>query len=60
MGNLLICIISVLSMTSFLAMFFIDYKKDKYWLASLELAIAIICITCGVCSAWDFTLKALT
>lgn len=58
--SLLIIIISVLLAASKLYQFFIDYKKEKFFLASIELIFAIMFATAGVCAIWNSTLQLIT
>ena len=58
--KLLIIIINMLLAAFKLYQFFIDYKKENFFLASVELSLAIIFITCYVCLTWNYTLQAIT
>ena len=60
MENILIGIVSTLLPSSLLCQFFMDYKKDRFFMASVELIVAIMLISCGVCAMWNFTLQTIT
>ena len=58
--SLLIMIISMLLATCKLYQFFIDYKRDKFFLASIELIFAVMLATAGACAVWNSTLQIIT
>ena len=58
--SLLIIIVSMLLAASKLYQFFIDYKKEKFFLASIELIFAIMLATVGACVIWNSTLQLIT
>lgn len=58
--SLLIIIVSMLLAVSKLYQFFIDYKKEKFFLASIELIFAIMLATAGACAIWNSTLQLIT
>lgn len=60
MEGILVGIVSILLSSSLLCQFFIDYKKDRFFVASIELVVAIMFIACGVCAMWNFTLQTIT
>lgn len=57
--ELLIIIICSLFAASKLCQFFVDYKKERFFLASIELIFAIIFITCFVCIIWNSILQVI-
>ena len=46
--KLLIIILSILFSASFLYQFIMDYKKERYIMASFELIFTIIYLACGI------------
>jgi len=59
MVGIIILIISMLLSSSMMCQFFMDYKRDRFFIASVELIAAIMFITCGVCAMWNFTLNTI-
>lgn len=59
MTGILVGIVSTLLSSSLLCQFFFDYKKDRFFIASVELVAAIMFIACGVCAMWNFTLQTI-
>ena len=60
MESLFVIIISsVCTSTFFISNFFMDFKKDRFLLASFELISAIIFITLGVCATWYLTMHQI-
>ena len=60
MESILVLIISTLLSSSMMCQFFLDYKRDRFFVASIELVVAIMFIACGVCAMWNFTLNTIT
>ena len=56
----LIIVINTLLASFKLYEFFTDYKNGEFFTASIELVLAIILITCGVCATWNSTLQLIT
>ena len=59
MEGFLVGITSTILSSSFLCQFFVDYKKYRFFIASIELVVAIMFIACGVCAMWNFTLQTI-
>lgn len=55
-----ITIVSLLLSSSSLCQFFMDYKKEKYFIASIELVTAIMWMICCACTMWHCTLQTIT
>lgn len=60
MEKFFITILSIISASFSLCNFFMDYKKERYLIASIELVTAIMLIVSGVCAMWYYTLSMLT
>ena len=60
MKSFIIIIISVLLSSSMLCQFFMDYKKERIFIASVELVTAIMWMTCCMCAIWHCTLQTIT
>ena len=60
MEAFIIIFISILLASSMLYQFFMDYKRERVFAASVELVIAIMWITSCVCSIWYCTLQTIT
>ena len=58
--GLLIGVFGILSSSVCLWLFFLDYKNEKYWMASFELVSSIILISCCVCAMCHWTLQVIT
>lgn len=56
---IIIIIVSVSLASSLLYQFFIDYKKERFFIASFELITAIMWVVCCACAMWHFTLQMI-
>lgn len=59
MKEFFIIIISVLLSSSLLCQFFMDYKKERFFVASIELITAIMWVVCCACVMWHCTLQTI-
>ena len=60
MEKFCIVIVSILFSSSLLCQFFMDYKKEKYFIASVEIITAIMWSVYCACAIWYCALQAIT
>lgn len=59
MKELFIIIVGALWSCALLCQFFMDYKKERLFIASVELIILIMLVSCCVCAICRCTLQVL-
>lgn len=59
MNELFIIIVGTLCSCALLCQFFMDYQKERLFIASVELIILIMLVSCCVCVICRCTLQAL-